>query len=109
VVGSGRGFIARDGTKTTVRGETVRYCISAGAGVGLSTGQDVAFEKMRSVEVLRSDEQFAPNGKADVVITLMDGQELRGGIGSGCDFFGFNDVGRFSIYPQKMKRLDFQG
>jgi serine/threonine-protein kinase len=101
-------FTAQDGTRTTVRAATVRYCISAGAGLVLSTGQDVAFEKMRSVEVLRSDEQFAPEGKADVVITLVGGQQVRGGIGSGCDLFGFNDAGRYSLYPQKLKRIDFK-
>jgi hypothetical protein len=101
-------FTATDGSQTTVRAATVRYCIGAGAGLGLSTGQDVAFEKMRSVVVTRSDELFTPDGEAEVVITLVAGQQLRGGIGSNCDLFGSNDAGRFSLYPQKLKRIDFK-
>ncbi|WP_131771134.1 serine/threonine-protein kinase [Candidatus Protofrankia californiensis] len=99
---------AIDGVATSVRAETLSYCISVGHGITLSSGQDIAFEKMRSIEVLRSDDQFAPNGKADVVVTLLSGGTARGGIGSGCDFFGTNDLGRFSIYPQRLKRIDFQ-
>ncbi len=99
---------ATDGVATSVRAETLSYCISVGHGITLSSGQDIAFEKMKSIEVLRSDDQFAPNGKADVIVTLLGGQTARGGIGSGCDFFGTNDLGRFSIYPQRLKRIDFQ-
>ncbi len=79
-----------------------------GHGITLSSGQDIPFEKMKSIEVLRSDEQFTPNGKADLVVTLLTGQTARGGIGTGCDFFGTNDLGRFSIYPNRLKRIDFQ-
>ncbi|WP_250286942.1 MULTISPECIES: serine/threonine-protein kinase [unclassified Frankia] len=99
---------ATDGVATSVRAETLSYCISVGHGITLSSGQDIPFEKMRSIEVLRSDEQFTPNGKADLVVTLLTGQTARGGIGTGCDFFGTNDLGRFSIYPNRLKRIDFQ-
>lgn len=100
-------FTAKDGTVTKVRAETVRYCISTGTGLDLSSGQSVPFEKMTSVQVVRSDDQFAPQGKADVVIELVGGGSIKGGIGSGCDFAGHNDLGRFSIYPQKLSRIDF--
>ncbi|MGH3932392.1 MAG: hypothetical protein ACRDTF_20730 [Pseudonocardiaceae bacterium] len=40
--------------------------------------------------------------------TTVSGQTLQGTIGSGCDFFAFNDLGRFSLYPQKVKGIEFR-
>jgi len=102
-------FITNDGTMTEVRAETVRYCISAGAAtVDLSNGQSVPFEKMTSLAVERSDDQFAPDGKADLIVSLVDGRSVKGAVGSGCDFFGHNDLGRYSVYPHRLHRIDFQ-
>lgn len=102
-------FTGTDGTTIQARAETVRYCISAGTAVSLDDVQDVPFEQMTSLEVVRADDQFASGGRADVVIELVDGQRLEGTIGSGCDFFGFNDLGRVGpFYPQVLRRIDFQ-
>ncbi|MGH3914059.1 MAG: hypothetical protein ACRDTC_11740 [Pseudonocardiaceae bacterium] len=101
-------FTAKDGTVISGRAETVRYCISAGQGIGLNDTQEIPFEKMTSLEVLRSDDQFAPSGKATVVVTTVSGQTLQGTIGAGCDFFAFNDLGRFSLYPQKLSGIEFR-
>jgi len=96
------------GAVTKVRAETLTYCIGSSPSVELSSGQDVPFEQMSSLEVLRSDDQFTSNGKADLRIRLVSGETLRGSMGSGCDFIGHNDLGRFSIYPQDLKRIDFR-
>ncbi len=100
-------FTAGDGTKTRMPADTVRYCINEGAGINLNESQDIPFEKMRSLEVLRSDKLFTPEGKATVRVTLVSGETLTGTVGGNCDFFGTNDLGRYSLYPQRLKRIDF--
>jgi hypothetical protein len=102
-------FTKTDGTTFQVRAETVRYCISTGTGISLDGTQNVPFEQMNSLEILRSDDQLAPGGTATVAIELVGGQRLEGTIGSGCDFFGFNELGRVGpLYPQSLRRIDFQ-
>lgn len=94
------------GIKTT-RAETVRFCISAGAGVNIDDSQDVAFEKMMSIEITRSDVALSAGGRADVHITLVGGKPIDGTITAGCDFIGFDDVGRFNYYPDKLAKIEF--
>ncbi|WP_412821976.1 hypothetical protein [Micromonospora sp. MS34] len=100
-------WTANDGTVTTMRAETVRFCISAGAGVNLDESQDIAFEKMSMIEVLHSDVALSPGGKATLRVTLTNGATREGKITSGCDFFGFAEIGRYSLYPDKLLKIEF--
>ena len=97
----------RDGSKTTVRAETWRYCISVGIGITLTSGQSIAFERMRSIEFVRSDPVGTPNGRATIVVTLADGRTLNGSVDSGCGMFGYNDIGRYDVNMQDLRRIDF--
>jgi hypothetical protein len=101
-------FTDDKGHQTEVPANTVRYCINEGTGVQLNGSQDIPFEKMTSLEVTHADKLFAPDGKATVHIVLATGAPLDGTVGGNCDFFGTNDIGRFSLYPQQLKRIDFQ-
>jgi hypothetical protein len=98
---------AKDGTVTRMRAETVRFCISAGAGINLNDSQDIAFEKMSRIEVLRSDVALSPGGRATLRVTLASGSTLEGTISSGCDFFGQSEAGRYSLYPDKLLKIEF--
>jgi hypothetical protein len=100
-------FTGSDSVKTTVKADTVRYCVSAGYGVELNGSQEVPFERMRSIEVLRSDARLPQPANATLRVTLTGGQILEGTIGASCDFFGSNDIGRFSLYPDSLQRIDF--
>jgi hypothetical protein len=100
-------WTAKDGTVTSMRAETVRFCISAGTGINLNDSQDIQFEKMSSIEVLRSDPQFTSGGRATLRVTLASGSILEGTITSGCDFFGQTDAGRYSLYPDKLLKIEF--
>jgi len=97
-----------DGAVTTLRAETLSNCISVDHEFTLSSGQVVAFEKMRSFEVLRADPLDAPNARAALLVTLLDGKTIKDSVGAGCDIFGYNDLGRFSTYFQNVKRVDFR-
>jgi serine/threonine-protein kinase len=99
---------ANDGSTYRSRASTFRYCISAGAGVNVNKAQDVAFEKMTLLEVLRSDVALSPGGRADVRITLTTGTVLTGTIDAGCDFIMQADAGRVSLYPDKVRKIEFQ-
>jgi hypothetical protein len=98
---------AKDGTVTRMRAETLRFCISAGAGINLNDSQDIAFEKMSRIDVLRSDVALSPGGKATLRVTLAGSSPLEGTITSGCDFFGQSEVGRYSLYPDKLLKIEF--
>ncbi len=100
-------FTDDKGATTNVPASTVRYCINEGTGINLNGAQDIPFEKMISIEVKRADKLFAPNGTATVHIVLVTGGLLDGTVGGNCDFFGTNDLGKFSLYPQQLKRIDF--
>ncbi|HEV7828186.1 MAG TPA: hypothetical protein VGP04_04905 [Pseudonocardiaceae bacterium] len=98
---------AEDGTVTKMRAETVRFCISAGTGINLNDSQDIAFEKISRIDVLRSDVALSPGGKAALRVGLDSGSTLEGTITSGCDFFGQTEVGRYSLYPDKLLKIEF--
>jgi hypothetical protein len=100
-------FTARDGGTTEVRAETVRYCSVVGETIKFGETQDVPLEKIQRIDIERSDDPFVPNGKAVVVVIFTSGQVLRTTIPSNCDLFGFNELGRFSLYPHKLQRLEF--
>ena len=92
---------------TIVRADTLSNCISVNPTLTLANGQDVPFERMKSFEVLRADPAGPPGAKAELVITLVDGKVIKDEVAANCDVFGYNDVGRFTTYFQKMKRVDF--
>jgi serine/threonine-protein kinase len=98
---------AKDGTTVLIRAETLRFCISAGAGINLNDSLDIAFEKMSLIEVLRSDVALSPGGKATLRVTLTSGTTKEGTIISGCDFFGQAEEGRYSLYPDKLHKIEF--
>jgi hypothetical protein len=100
-------FTDKDGTVTRMRAETVRFCISAETGITLNESQNIAFEKMSSIEVLRSDVALSAGGRATLRVTLSSGSTLEGSISSDCDFFGQTDVGRYSLYPDKLLKIEF--
>jgi hypothetical protein len=98
---------AKDGTTTVIRAETLRFCFSGGAGVNLNDSLDIAFEKMSLIEVLRSDVALSAGGKATLRVTLTSGTVKEGSITSGCDFFGQAEEGRYSLYPDKLQKIEF--
>lgn len=98
----------RDGSSTTLRAETLSNCISVNPYLALASGQEIAFEQMRSFEVLQADPSGAPNAKATVQITLLDGRTLDGRVEANCDLFGFNELGRYATTFQRLKRVDFR-
>ncbi len=99
---------ASDGTATTIRAETLSNCISVHHALDLASGQSIAFEKMRRFDVLNADARFAANSRAAVVITLLDGRTIKDSVGADCDIFGYNDLGRFEITYQNLKRVEFR-
>jgi len=97
-----------DGTEYRSRAETFRYCFSGGAGVYFNNAQNIAFESMVSLEVVRSDVALSSGGRADVRITLTSGTLLTGTIDAGCDFIMQAEAGRVNLYPDKVKKIEFQ-
>jgi serine/threonine-protein kinase len=100
-------FTDTDGKQTTVKANSVAYCISVAHSIKLSDTQDIPFEKIRRFEVTRSDKLYQNEGKADLAVTTLGGRTLTGTVGSNCDFLGENELGRFSLYPQKLKSVEF--
>jgi hypothetical protein len=98
---------ANDGTVTRMPAGTLRFCFSGGLGVNLNDSQDIAFDKMTRIDVVRSDVALSPGGKATLHITLASGSTIDGTITSGCDFFGQSELGRYSLYPDKLSRIEF--
>ena len=97
-----------DGTTTVLRAPSFRYCISVGQSMTLNGSQEVSFERMRSMEVLRADPAGTPGATAVVKVTLADGRTLEGRVDAVCGLFGFNDVGRYDVSIQSLRRIDFR-
>jgi len=98
-------FTGTDGKQTTVKANSVRFC---GYGfITLSGTQDIEFEKMRRLEVTRSDKHLQSEGKADLAVTALTGKTLNGTMRINCQFSGDNEVGRFSLYPEELKSVEF--
>ena len=91
-----------DGIATAVSAESLSNCISTGKDLTLSSGQSIAFEKMRAFE-------FTRDGiKPTLVITLLSGKTVQGSMSMGCDIAGTNELGRFSLPFEKVKRVEFK-
>jgi serine/threonine-protein kinase len=96
-----------DGSETTVRAESLANCISVSHSIALSTGQDIPFERMRALDVVRSDATGTPNARATIDVTLLDGRTVKGMIDAGCGWFGYNDMGRFDFNVDRLRRVAF--
>jgi hypothetical protein len=96
-----------DGAENTVRASSLCNCISVHHSITLGTGQDVPFERMRSLEVVRSDTTGTPNARATIVVTLLDGRTINGSMEAGCGWFGYNDIGRFDFNVDRLRRVVF--
>ena len=97
-----------DGRVVEVRAETFSNCISVAHGLSLEGGQSIEFEKLKSFDVLRADTWLAPNAKAKLRLTLLNGTTTEGSVAANCDLFGYNDLGRFTAFFEKLKRVEFQ-
>lgn len=60
-----------DGVATVVNAESLSNCISTGKDLTLSSGQSIAFEKMRAFEFNRD------NVKPTLIITLLNGKTVQ--------------------------------
>ncbi|MDQ7803678.1 hypothetical protein Q5425_08040 [Amycolatopsis sp. A133] len=98
----------KDGDPVEAPASTVRFCIGAGMGINLNDSLDVAFEKMSGLEVTRSDPALSAGGKATVKVHLTSGKDISGTITSGCDFFAESDIGRYSLYPDRLAKIEFR-
>jgi hypothetical protein len=96
-----------DGSRNTVRAESLSNYISVSHSITLTNGQGVPFERMRSLEVVRSDATGSPNARATIVVTLLDGRTINGTMDAGCGWFGFNDIGRFDFNVDRLRRVEF--
>ena len=97
-----------DGRVVEVRAETFSNCISVAHGLTLESGQSVEFEQLKGFDVLRADPWSAPNAKAKLRITFLNGKTAEDSVAANCDLFGYNDLGRFTTFFEKLKRVEFQ-
>lgn len=98
----------RSGPQRITQASTVRYCISVGGGITLDDTQDIPFEKMKKLTVVGTPPPAStPGGRADLRIDLVNGRAVTGTMAVGCDFIGYDDVGRFSYYPDQLRSIEF--
>jgi hypothetical protein len=91
-----------DGVATSVNAESLGNCISTSKELTLSSGQSIAFEKIRAFEFTRD------NIKPTLVISLLNGKTVQGSMNMGCEIVGNNDLGRFNLPYEKVKRVEFK-
>jgi hypothetical protein len=97
-----------DGKAIVLRAPSFSACISVNQTLTLNGNQEIPFERMRSVDVLRADPVGTPAGTAVVRIVLVDGRALDGRVDATCGLFGYNDVGRYDVNIQSLKRIEFR-
>jgi hypothetical protein len=90
-----------DGVATVVNAESLGNCISTSKELTLSSGQSITFEKMRAFEFTRD------TVKPTLTITLLNGKSVQGSMSMGCEIVGNNDLGRFNLPYEKVKRVEF--
>ncbi|GAA2496052.1 hypothetical protein [Terrabacter carboxydivorans] len=96
------------GPQRVTQASTVRYCISVGGGITLDDTQDIPFEMMRKLTVVGTPPPSStPGGRANLRIDLVNGRTVTGTMAVGCDFIGYDDVGRFSYYPDHLRSIEF--
>lgn len=96
-----------DGSQNTVRAASLSNCISVNHTVTLANGQQIPFERIRTLDVVRSDTTGTPNALATIVVTLLDGKTIKGSMDAGCGWFGYNDIGRFDFNVDRLRRVEF--
>lgn len=101
-------LLSREGKTTRVRADSFSNCISANHELALDGDQAIPFEKMASIDVLQADDNFTPNAKAKIKVTLLDGAELSGAVAADCDLFGYNSLGRFTTYYHRLRSVRFE-
>lgn len=101
-------LLSRDGKTTRVRADSFSSCISANHELALDGDQAIPFEKMASIDVLQADDNFTPNAKAKLKVTLLDGAELSGAVAADCDLFGYNSLGRFTTFYHRLRSVRFE-
>ena len=89
----------------TIHADTLSNCLSVHQALALASGHSIAFEKMRSVEVLHVDARFAAPARAAVVITWLEGSTITESVGANCDLFGYNALGRFESRISAPRRV----
>lgn len=97
---------ARDGSVTTVFADNFRQTAQYDAQLHLLSGQAIAFDNIRSIEVVRP---FSDH--AEVKISLVDDRIVDGSLGAGSSIYGFsgeNELGTFSIRVDHLKRIVFR-
>lgn len=99
--------LTREGATTRLRANSLSNCISVDHELTLENGQAVPFEAMSGFEVLHSDGHTQPEARAKVRVALLAGGTLEGTVKAGCDLFGYNDVGRFTTYFDRLQSVRF--
>jgi hypothetical protein len=98
----------RSGPQRTTQASTVRYCISTGEGIRLDDTEDIPFQRMKKLTIVGTPPAaLTPGGRANLRIDLVTGRSLTGTMGVDCDFIGYDDVGRFSYYPDRLRSIEF--
>ena len=99
--------LSREGTTTRLRASSLSNCISVDHELTLENGQAIPFEAMSGFEVLRADGHTQPGAAAKVRVTLSAGGTLEGTVKADCDLFGYNEVGRFTTYFDRLQSVRF--
>jgi len=97
---------ARDGSETTLFADNFHQTAQYDTQLHLLSGQAIAFDNIRSIEISKS---FSDH--AQVNITLVDGRTIEGSLGAGSSIYGFggeNELGNFSITVDHLKRIVFR-
>ena len=97
---------AKDGMVTTVFANNFRQTAQYDAQLHLLSGQAIAFDNIKSIEVMKP---FSDH--AQVKITLVDDKVIDDTLGAGSFLYGFggeNELGTFNITVDHLKRIDFR-
>lgn len=97
---------AKNGTTTAVFAHNFRQIREWNDSLHLLSGQNVAFDRIKALEVVRDYED-----RASIRISLLDGKVIEDAVASGSSILGFageNDLGAFDIRMEQLRRIDFQ-
>ena len=97
---------ASDGTTTTLFAENFRQTAHYDAQLHLRSGQAVAFDNIKSIDVVKIYAQHA-----DIRIALVDDMVINASLGAGSSIYGFggeNELGTFGITVDRLKRVVFR-
>ncbi|MCO5976299.1 hypothetical protein [Ideonella oryzae] len=100
--------VGKDGRTTRVRAETLSNCISVNHELTVDGGQSISFEHMAGFEVLRAERHTSSTAKAQIKVTLLNGDSITGMVEANCDLFGENEVGRFSTFFDQIRSVHFE-